>query len=209
MKEVEVKNMNELSSYRSAFKFVRIFAIFSIAITVVGFSVAHYFAIKHIDEVKDKIWVLNSQGMVYPAEMVNESPESKKIEYIANLELFIRTWYEYDESTYDEHIEKGLNLLGEVGKYMLEDYEKNHIADNLKRFNLIVTSRMVSAEVDMSTEPATAYVVFEQTFNRQDLKKWRKVEARCKIIDKGVSRSLMNPHGLKIEDWEINQLESN
>ena len=205
--EVNINEIPALTSYKMAFNLVKVFAIVIVIISVSASSISYYLGVKEVADFKEKIWVLDSEGMAYPAAMVNESIENKKIEYISNMELFLRLWFEFDEGNYQKHIEKGLFLLGDCGKLMLEGYNSQRMEDKLQQFNLHFTVNVKEVNVDMGVVPAKVKLVFEQRITRGVTSKLRTIKAECFLLDKGIGRSLDNPHGLKIEDWKMETLE--
>lgn len=144
--------------------------------------------------------VIDKNGEVYEASRMPAS-NMRRFEYINHVKTFVSKWYAFDENTYERNIISALNLIGNKGKELLNEYNDVNMLNSLVQKNIRYGVSIDEIVIDMNTIPVTGKVVFTQTGYRARGKISRKVEAEFSIYD--VSRSEENAHGAKIEDWIV------
>jgi len=139
--------------------------------------------------------VIDKNGEVYEASGMPAS-NMRMFEYINHVKTFVGKWY-----AYEKNITSALNLIGNKGKELLNEYNDVNMLNSLVQKNIRYGVSIDEIVIDMGTIPVTGKILFTQTGYRARGKISRKVEAEFSIYD--VSRSEENAHGAKIEDWIV------
>jgi hypothetical protein len=92
-------------------------------------------------------------------------------------------------------------MIGDVGKRMYQKYVEDNILRTLKQMNMIVTVEIKEVYVNMNSMPRTGYITGTQTIKRLKGSVSRNMNCTFELWD--ISRSRNNPHGVKIEKWDV------
>ena len=144
--------------------------------------------------------VLDSKGVIYNTKSAGLE-DTRIYEYEDHIRSFYSNWYAFDETSYDQHIEAGLNMIGDVGKELYNEYNDLQIKTNMIQKNLRYEVKISKVQIDMNTTPISGHIEGIQTCLRAKGQKSRTICANFTIYD--VSRSKTNIHGCKIEQWKI------
>ncbi len=153
-----------------------------------------------LNEAYSQALVIDKNGEVYTSSGMPAS-SMRKYEYMNHVKTFVGKWYAFDENTYEKNIVSALNLIGNRGKELLNEYNDVNMLNSLVQKNIRYGITIDDIVIDMNTIPVTGKILFTQTGYRARGKVSRKVEAEFTIYD--VSRSEYNAHGAKIEDWIV------
>lgn len=129
----------------------------------------------------------------------------RKYEYLNHVKTFVSNWYAFDESTYESNISFALNLIGNKGKELLNEYNDVNMLNSLIQKNIRYGVHIKDIEINTQTIPTSGKILFTQTGYRARGSISRDVEVTFTIYD--VSRSENNAHGAKIEDWIVRYSE--
>ena len=81
--------------------------------------------------------VLDTSGQVYDVAAI-ESAAMRKYEYENHIKTFVSLWYSFDESTYEDNVTLALNLIGNRGKELYNEYNDINMLNSLiqKKYTL-------------------------------------------------------------------------
>ena len=178
---------------------IRLSIGYCVILTIAFITCIIYQTIK-LEEAYSQALVIDKNGEVYKASGMPAS-NMRRFEYINHVKTFVGKWYAFDENTYEGNIASALNLIGNKGKELLNEYNDVNMLNSLVQKNIRYGVSIDEITIDMGTIPVTGKILFTQTGYRARGKVSRKVEAEFSIYD--VSRSEENAHGAKIEDWIV------
>ena len=178
---------------------IRLSIGYCVILTIAFITCIIYQTIK-LEKAYSQALVIDKNGEVYKASGMPAS-NMRRFEYINHVKTFVGKWYAFDENTYEGNIASALNLIGNKGKELLNEYNDVNMLNSLVQKNIRYGVSIDEITIDMGTIPVTGKILFTQTGYRARGKVSRKVEAEFSIYD--VSRSEENAHGAKIEDWIV------
>lgn len=178
---------------------IRLSIGYCVILTIAFITCIIYQTIK-LEKAYSQALVIDKNGEVYKASGMPAS-NMRRFEYINHVKTFVGKWYAFDENTYEGNIASALNLIGNKGKELLNEYNDVNMLNSLVQKNIRYGVSIDEITIDMGTIPVTGKILFTQTGYRARGKVSRKVEAEFSIYD--VSRSEENAHWAKIEDWIV------
>lgn len=178
---------------------IRLSIGYCVVLTIAFITCIIYQTMK-LEKAYSQALVIDKNGEVYEASGMPAS-NMRRFEYINHVKTFVGKWYAFDENTYEKNITSALNLIGNKGKELLNEYNDVNMLNSLVQKNIRYGVSIDEIVIDMGTIPVTGKILFTQTGYRARGKISRKVEAEFSIYD--VSRSEENAHGAKIEDWIV------
>lgn len=193
-----------LSGFDSAFKYLKIISLIVIVLSVSGNCVIYFYSVRKIEENQRSFWLLDKKtGEVYQAIKSQQlSKEERKIEYKHMVADFYKYFYEFDQFTFEDHINKALNLIGESGKEMYEEYRRDGVMRKLQEGNQRVTVEIDSIFIDMNVNPVHGVAYVKQTTERENGKLSRHLNSKFSIYDLD-AKTDENPHAAMLEDFQI------
>lgn len=194
--------LKSIVSYKSAFNLSKILII-SILICCFIFSGAVIiWSNSRIKELTNTIYFLDSKGQAFSTSGKEQTLETRVFEYEAHVKQFYSLFYAFDENSYQRNVDAALYLVGDCGSSLISDYNDNKVKEQLQQKNLIVQVNIKSVKIDVNSRPITGSILGIQTVRRLNGETNRNLCATFTLID--VERSRDNPHGVKIENWKIN-----
>lgn len=157
-----------------------------------------------IDVAYTKALVLDTSGQVYDVAAI-ESAAMRKYEYENHIKTFVSLWYSFDESTYEDNVTLALNLIGNRGKELYNEYNDINMLNSLIQKNIRYGVIIKDIHINMQTVPISGDILFTQTGYRARGSVARDISVNFTLYD--VSRSRENSHGVKIESWEVRYSE--
>lgn len=183
---------------------IRLSAGYCIILTIAFVSCTVYLSTK-IEKAYSQALVIDKQGEVYKTSSLSAS-DMRQYEYMNHVKTFVTNWYAFDESSYEKNISLALNLIGNKGKEMLNEYNDVNMLNSLIQKNIRYGVRIKDIEINTHTIPISGKITFTQTGYRARGSISREIEAEFTIYDM-LSRSEENAHGAKIEDWIVRYSE--
>ena len=193
--------MKSLFDYKSAFKTSMTFFALVCCFCVVTVILMAVFMHRELEKQYAMIYVMDKSGAITTADRNQMDVSGRLFEYEDHVKTFYRKWYAFDESSFESNIESALYLIGDVGKTMYQKYMEDNILRTLKQMNMSVAVEIADVYVDMNTMPRTGYITGRQTIKRTKGSVSRNMNCSFELWD--VARSRNNPHGVKIEKWEV------
>jgi len=193
--------MKSLFNYKSAYKTSMMFFAFSVCFCVVAVVFMAAYMYREMEKLNTIIYVMDKTGAITTADRSELDVSGRLYEYEDHVKTFYRKWYAFDESSFEPNIESALYLIGDVGKIMYQKYMEDNILRTLKQMNMAVMVEIKEVQVDMNTMPRTGYITGVQTIKRLRGSVSRNLNCTFELWD--VSRSRNNPHGVRIEKWEV------
>lgn len=182
---------------------IRLSVGYCILLTITFITCVFYLTRK-IENAYNQALVIDRDGEVYATSSIS-SKAMRKYEYINHIKTFVSHWYAFDENTYENNIALALNLIGNKGKELLNEYNDVNMLNSLIQKNIRYEVSIKEIDVYTNTLPTSGKIIFTQTGYRARGSISRDIEAEFTIYD--VSRSESNAHGAKIEDWIVRYSE--
>ncbi|MCI7359622.1 MAG: hypothetical protein MSK40_18220, partial [Parabacteroides sp.] len=129
----------------------------------------------------------------------------RKYEYENHIKTFVSLWYSFDESTYENNVTLALNLIGNRGKELYNEYNDINMLNSLIQKNIRYGVIIKDIHINMQTVPISGDILFTQTGYRARGSVARDISVNFTLYD--VSRSRENSHGVKIESWDVRYSE--
>lgn len=182
---------------------IRLSIGYCILLTAAFVSSIIYLTVK-IEKAYSQALVIDKNGEVYETSSL-PAGSMRKYEYLNHVKTFVTHWYAFDESTYEGNISLALNLIGNKGKELLNEYNDVNMLNSLIQKNIRYGVTIKDVEIHTNTIPVSGKILFTQTGYRARGSVSRDIEAEFTLYD--VSRSEDNAHGAKIEDWIVRYSE--
>ena len=115
-----------------------------------------------IDAAYTKALVLDTSGQVYDVAAI-ESAAMRKYEYENHIKTFVSLWYSFDESTYENNVTLALNLIGNRGKELYNEYNDINMLNSLIQKNIRYGVIIKDIHINMQTVPISGDILFTQT----------------------------------------------
>lgn len=193
--------MKSLFDYKSAYKTSMMFFALVVVACVLAVLFMAVYMHREFEKQSAMIYVMDKTGAISTADQSFLDVSGRLYEYEDHVKTFYRKWYSFDESNFELNTESALYLIGDVGKKMYQKYMEDNILRTLKQMNMTVLVEIKEIHVDMNSMPRTGYINGIQTIKRLKGSVSRNMNCTFELWD--VSRSRNNPHGVKIEKWEV------
>lgn len=140
---------------------IRLSAGYCIILTI-AFASSIIFLINKIEKAYGQALVIDRQGEVYEASSLSAS-DMRQYEYMNHVKTFVTHWYAFDESSYEKNISLALNLIGNKGKELLNEYNDVNMLNSLIQKNIRYGVRIKDVEINTQTIPVSGKIIFTQT----------------------------------------------
>ncbi len=153
---------------------------------------------------KEKIYVLEGSGNVLVANTVKDALMWREPEIRSHLKKFHNYFFNLDQFNYKKNIEKSLDLIDESGKNYYLTLLNQGWYNSLKLNNLAQRIRIDSINMNTETYPYWGFVYGKTEvyrYGEEEKKKEKTIQIQCRLYD--VARTLDNPHGLLISNYDI------
>ncbi|MDB9836035.1 hypothetical protein OAC51_03930 [Flavobacteriaceae bacterium] len=198
----------DLNKYFDLFKLLNFYKALTISSFVIAiFSISSAFGYSYyLNNLinKDYIYVLDSKGGAFVASIMNDGMGFRSPEIHHHLLKFHSLFYDIDQNNYQYNIDKALNLIGEDGKHFFITLDKSGWFKSIKMNNLKQSINIEKIEIDDKKYPYEAKVFGMTKVERiGGSKSSHQKEYIANLTLINVDRSIDNPHGLMIEQYEI------
>lgn len=193
--------MKSLFDYKSAYKASMMFFAFAVCccvFAVIGMAVYMH---KALEKQNSMIYVMDKTGSISTADNNELDVSGRLFEYEDHVKTFYKKWYGFDEDSFEPNTTSALYLIGDVGKKMYQKYMEDNILRTLRQMNMRVYVEVKEVYIDMNSMPRTGHITGVQTIKRLKGTVSRNMNCTFELWD--VSRSRNNPHGVKIEKWDV------
>lgn len=197
-------DLTKFKTVDQAFKTTVITAISCCVIMGISFTICFFYLSNKIDAAYTKALVLDTSGQVYDVTSI-ESAAMRKYEYEDHIKTFVNLWYSFDESTYEDNIKSALNLIGNRGKELFNEYNDINMLNSLIQKNIRYGVLIKDIHIDMQTIPVSGDIQFTQIGYRARGSVARDISVKFTLYE--VSRSRENSHGVKIDGWDVRYSE--
>jgi len=196
--------LDSLMSYKTAGELSKTITITAIVVSAAALVAGYFVMTKEVNLQKNKVIVIDTKGQVYGSQMTN-AKDMRIFEYKDQIRKFYSLWYAFDENSYKSNIEKGLLLVGECGKELLNKYADQDVERKLFEKNLKLEVTIKDIQIDMDTNPVSGKIWGIQTTRRNKGSASRNMN--CSFIIYDVDRSDENSHGCKIDNWVVDNVD--
>ncbi len=186
--------------YKSAFALLKMVTIVAIATMTVGLVFGYVLMTEKVETAYKQMVIIDKAGSVYEKGMISYN-KGRMYEYEDQAKTVFKLWYGLDEYNYNGNVEAALKLLGECGKEMIDTYNQSELKSKIVQKNLVMNAEVEGVSIDMNTVPVSGEVWGKQIVRRGTGEAGRWIKCRFVVID--TDRSRDNPHGCKLENWEI------
>lgn len=197
--------LQNIESINSLFKRNIILLVFLVSVIAIAFAISFFFVSKEINSMQSTVLVLDKSGAASQATAVDAS-YMRVYEYENHVKTFIQLWYAFDENNYEQNIKTGLEMTGNCGKDLLNQYNDLGMLNILRQKNIRYNVSIKDINVDMNTLPISGVVHATQTAIRAKGQLSRDMTINFTLSD--VSRSRENVHGCKIDTWNVQYSKS-
>ena len=113
---------------------IRLSIGYCVILTIAFITCIIYQTIK-LEKAYSQALVIDKNGEVYKASGMPAS-NMRRFEYINHVKTFVGKWYAFDENTYEGNIASALNLIGNKGKELLNEYNDVNMLNSLVQKNI-------------------------------------------------------------------------
>ena len=131
---------------------VRLSIGYCFLLTAAFVSCLIYLTVK-IEKAYSQALVIDKNGEVYETSSL-PAGSMRKYEYLNHVKTFVTHWYAFDESTYEGNISLALNLIGNKGKELLNEYNDVNMLNSLIQKNIRYGVSIKDVEIHTNTIPA-------------------------------------------------------
>ena len=155
-------NLTQFKSADDAVRLtIRLSVGYCVLLTLAFVSCLIYLSVQ-IEKAQAQALVIDRKGEVYTASAV-PSLAMRKYEYMNHVKSFVKSWYAFDENTYEKHVKYALNLIGNKGKELLNEYNDVNMQNSLIQKNIRYDVSIRDIQIDTQTIPTTGKISFTQT----------------------------------------------
>lgn len=197
--------LTQFKTVDQAFKVTVISCLCFSLISGIAFVISIVYIYQKAERAYDHALVIDTSGKAYETTPVLAS-DMRAFEYEDHVKRFVRLWYAFDENSYEGNLNEALNLIGNKGKELLNEYKDVNMLNSLIQKNIRYEISIQDIHIDMSTLPVSGEIIFTQTGLRSRGGLSREIHASFTLYD--VSRSRENSHGAKIDKWDVNYYNS-
>lgn len=198
--------LTQFKTVDKAFKATVISCLCCCLISGISFVISIIYIYQKAEKAYEHALVIDKSGKVYETTPALSS-DMRIFEYEDHVKHFVQLWYSFDENSYEKNLNEALNLIGNKGKELLNEYKDVNMLNTLIQKNIRYEISIQDIHIDMSTLPVSGEIIFTQTGLRSRGGLSREIHAKFTLYD--VSRSRENSHGAKIDKWEVNYYNSN
>ena len=158
---------------------IRLSVGYCVILTIAFLSNTVYLSTK-IEKAYSQVLVIDKHGEVYETSNLSAS-DMRQYEYMNHVKTFVTNWYAFDESNYEKNISLALNLIGNKGKELLNEYNDVNMLNSLIQKNIRYGVRIKDIEINTHTIPVSGKITFTQTGHRARGSISREIEAEFTI----------------------------
>lgn len=198
--------LSNLVTYKSSFSLLRITLVLVILIFSLSFIGLYYYTSKELEEANNRVFLLEASGnMMVAGAMDVVSREDFELMVEDHIRDFYQLFFSFDENNYDTNTERALKLIGSSGMELFDNYRRDNVLSRLREANAVVEIQVEQVIIDVKNiNNIRAQVKAVQTTRAGNNSISRRMDSNVfNIIKKGVTRTLENPHGLRIENFVI------
>lgn len=196
--------MKKLLQIDKLLKFSRTITFVALGVTLFSVMTCLLYVF-YVNKAKRQIiYVLNEKGQAFSAKIIDDELMYREPEIYSHLKIFHNYFFNLDQFNYEMNLEKALELIDDSGKNYYLTLLNDGWYNSLKLNNLVQEINLDSIKINTEEYPylSTLYgktsVYRHGEYNR---KKEKTIEIRCKLYN--VARTMENPHGLLISNYNI------
>ena len=198
--------LSNLVTYKSSFSLLRISLVLVILIFSLSFIGLYYYTSKELEKANNRVFLLEASGnMMVAGAMDVVSREDFELMVEDHIRDFYQLFFSFDENNYSDNTERALKLIGSSGLELFDNYRRDNVLSRLREANAVVEIQVEQVIIDVKNiNNIRAQVKAVQTTRAGNNSISRRMDSNVfNIIKKGVTRTLDNPHGLRIENLVI------
>lgn len=184
------------SSFNSGWNMMKFMVYFFGLVTMGVAGGAMFFAYQANDAAMARAYVVTSSGTMV-ANSTYGDPAVRRIEVENHIRLFLNSMYAFDERSYERNIERGLHLIGNDGKIILQDYNESDLYQELVKTNGSISVVIDSIAINTELYPYEALSYAKQEWKTPGGILETNLVMAFKLIN--VDRNDNNIHGLLID----------
>lgn len=197
--------MQKLLKIDYLLKFSKIVTLVALSISFLSISASliYGFYLNKLN-LKEKIYVLEGNGNVLIAKSVKDALMWREPEIRNHLKKFHNYFFNLDQFNYQQNIEKALGLIDESGKNYYLTLRNQGWYNSLKLNNLAQRIIIDSISTNTKTYPYWGFIYGKTEvyrYGEMKKKKEKTIQIQCRLYD--VARTIENPHGLLISNYDI------
>lgn len=196
-------DLKGLTTYQSAFNLLRVAFIAVLIALVTGLIGMNYYYSEKQKELTNRVYLMENSGNVSTATAKYLSKEDLQIVVADHIKDCYSLIFAFDQFNFERNLEKGLNLMGASGREIYQQYRDDNVLRRIKTNNAIVSIVIDEPiKIDVNSNPMRAQVKAIQTTRVGENSISRNMNSNVFNIQ-FTSRSDLNPHGLILTDFRI------
>lgn len=201
MSELEFKKLLTIQDHIKGLKSIYMMVIGVLSFTILVVSL--YF-VSVINDMSKYNWIIDTTtGSVVGASSRGVvTSEERKLEYEGQVEEFYHLMFEFDQFNFYTNVNKGLDLVGNSGKLIINDYTNNRLIKTLQQENLVYKISIDSIIIDNSISPARGICFAKQNATNSNGSILRFYNAKFDLLDLDV-RTKKNKRKVLLENFKF------
>ncbi|MEQ9221064.1 MAG: hypothetical protein RLO17_23620 [Cyclobacteriaceae bacterium] len=198
--------LSNLVTYKSSFTILRITLLLVIVIFTCSFIGLYYYTSVELEKANNRVFLLEASGnMMVAGAMDVVSKKDFELMVEDHVRDFYHLFFSFDENNYSDNTERALKLIGTSGVELFDNYRRENVLARLKEANAVVEIEIEQVIIEVKNiNNIRAQVKAVQTTRAGNNSISRRMDSNIfDVIRKGVTRTIENPHGLRIENFVI------
>lgn len=197
--------MKKLLQIDKLLKFSRTITFLSLGVTLLSvITCVLYVYYVNKNTKKQNIYVLNEKGQAFSAKIIDDELMYREPEIYSHLNTFHDYFFNLDQFNYEMNLEKALGLIDDSGKNYYLTLLSDGWYNSLKLNNLVQEIDLDSIHIDTEVYPFLSTLYGKTSVYRHGNykeKKEKTITIHCELYN--VARTMENPHGLLISNYNI------
>lgn len=195
------------NKYKEKKKTQHLFLYMSISYILVTLFILIYFSRK-IDAFEKRVLTIDpNSGLVFYVEQAKYSLKHRVLEYESHIRLFLYLFYQFDQNTFLENMERALPLMSKVDyDNQLDYYRNNKILERLQSDDIILRIKINDVNVELRKDKYVGSFSLTQFYRSlsNDVERARSIKGTFYIED-ALFRTKDNPHAGTIYNYVITE----
>lgn len=197
--------MKKLLQIDKLLKFSRTITFIALGVTLLSVitCVLYVFYVNENTK-KQSIYVLNKKGQAFSAKIIDDELMYREPEIYSHLKIFHNYFFNLDQFNYERNLGKALELIDDSGKNYYLTLLNDGWYNSIKLNNLVQEINIDSIYIDTERYPYFSTLYGKTSVYRHGKykeKKEKTITINCELYN--VSRTMENPHGLLISNYNI------
>ena len=155
--------------------------------------IVYYMYTRAVEKAIDRVYIARDFSL--------ERIEDKRAMASGHVQNFYKLFFEIDAGNYKKNLNDALELVGESGKELAQDYANNKYYERIVSNNLWIGVNIDSIKILNNDPPFVAMVYAKRVIRSAYGTKYTQLNAEMEVHQ--VSNTVKNPFGMMIENFRI------